>query len=602
MDDTGTRPPSRTQYSEKSSVPENLAEILTRERRRFEILDTRYASHAERLNLLEKRLMQGRFHLAVLGQVKRGKSTLLNALLGEDILPSSVVPLTALPTFIQYGEQRLLRVRYHDSRPDTVLAGEPTQGLNKHLMAYVTEDANPENRKGVREVEITLPVAILRDVVLIDTPGIGSTYRHNTQATMNFLPQCDAALFVISADPPITEVEVRFLKEIQSRIGQLFFVLNKVDYLTEAEREMALEFYRTVLTRDTGMDPGTRIFLTSARKGLQAQEAGDSEKWEESGLAEVSAHLIDFLAKEKNRVLKDAIGRKARDLFHEVHLQIELERRALELPLDELESRLALFDQKIAEAQEQRMHAQDLLAGDLKRVYAELETYIEHLRAPLHDQLIAVAEPAIAASSPQDPLRAAEQAVAEAIPLWFERELGRITTMMDERVATRLKEHEDQANDLIESIRKAAAELFDIPYHAPSGEQAYEPARRPFWVEHDWDSTYPPIPAGVINRLLPRALREKRARNRMERQVKTLVIRNLENLRYETLLNIDEAFRKFSRDLDTNLGLTIEATQGAIRTALEEKRRHEETVAGRIEELKRTATAIQSVIDTFGSG
>jgi len=602
MDDTGTTPPSRTHYTPTISVPENLAEILTCERRRFENLDTRYASHAQRLNILEKRLMQGRFHLAVLGQVKRGKSTLLNALLGEDILPSSVIPLTALPTFIQYGEQRLLRVRYNDSRPDTVLKGEPIQWLNKQLMAYVTEDANPGNTKGVREVEITHPAAILRDVVLIDTPGIGSTYRHNTEATMNFLPQCDAALFVISADPPITEVEVGFLKEIRSRIGQLFFVLNKVDYLTDAEREMALGFYRTVLTRDAGMDPGTRIFATSARKGLQAQEAGDAEKWEESGLAEVSGHLITFLAREKNRVLKDAIGRKALDVFYEVRLQIELERKALELPLDELETRLALFDKKIAEAQEQRMHAQDVLAGDLKRVYAELETYIEHLRAPLCEQLIAVAESAIAASSPQDPGRTAEQAVAEAIPIWFERELGRITTMMDEQVATRLKEHEHRANDLIESIRKAAAELFDIPYHAPSGERAYEPVRRPYWVEHDWDSTYSPIPAEVINRLLPRALRENRARDRMERQIKTLVIRNLENLRYETLLNIDAAFRKFSMDLDTNLGLTIEATQGAIRTALEERKRHEENVADQIEELKRTATKIQCVIDTFGSG
>ena len=67
-------------------------------------MDSRYAAHARRLDELEKRLSQGRFHLAVLGQVKRGKSTLLNALLGEDVLPSSVVPLTAIPTFIQYGD------------------------------------------------------------------------------------------------------------------------------------------------------------------------------------------------------------------------------------------------------------------------------------------------------------------------------------------------------------------------------------------------------------------------------------------------------------------------------------------------------------------
>ncbi|MCX5841974.1 MAG: dynamin family protein, partial [Deltaproteobacteria bacterium] len=124
--------------------------------------------------------------------------------------------------------------------------------------------------KGVLQVEITHPAEILRDVVLIDTPGIGSTYRHNTEATMNFLPQCDAALFLVSADPPITEVEVAFLQEIKSRVTRLFFVLNKVDYLTDSERETALEFYRTILTRDAGINPDTPIFTTSARKGLRA--------------------------------------------------------------------------------------------------------------------------------------------------------------------------------------------------------------------------------------------------------------------------------------------------------------------------------------------
>ena len=223
----------------------------------------------------------------------------------------------ALPTFIQFGEQRSLRVRYHDGRQDTVLKGEPIKWLNKQLTGFVTEEANPKNTKGVLQVEITHPAAMLRDVVLIDTPGVGSTYRHNTEATMNFLPQCDAALFVISADPPITEVEVAFLREIRSRIGQLFFVLNKVDYLSDAEREMALGFYRTVLARDAGIDSGTRIFSTSARKGLQAKESGDVQQWAESGLAEVFDHLISFLAKEKNRVLRDAIGRKALDIFHD---------------------------------------------------------------------------------------------------------------------------------------------------------------------------------------------------------------------------------------------------------------------------------------------
>ena len=90
------------------------------------------------------------------------------------------------------------------------------------------------------QVEISHPAAILKHgVVLIDTPGIGSTFTHNTEATLNFLPQCDAALFVVSADPPLTEVEAEFLKEVRSRVSRLFFIFNKVDYLNEQEKRAA---------------------------------------------------------------------------------------------------------------------------------------------------------------------------------------------------------------------------------------------------------------------------------------------------------------------------------------------------------------------------
>jgi GTP-binding protein EngB required for normal cell division len=601
MDDTGTTTLLKSQNTTTILVPENLAEILKNERWRFEKMDAPFSLHAQQLDDLEKRLLLGRFHLAVLGQVKRGKSSLLNALLGEDLLPSSVIPLTAIPTFIQYGEKRLLRVRYNYSHPDLILKGEPTKWLNKQLMEFVTENANPHNEKGVLQVEITHPAAILRDVVLIDTPGIGSTYRHNTMATMNFLPQCDAAVFLVSADPPITELEVEFLKEIKNRVAQLFFVLNKVDYLTEAERDMALKFYRDVLTRDAGIDPGTRIFAISARKGLQAKDAGDAQQWEESGLSEVSDYLIAFLAHEKSRVLKEAIGRKALDIFNNVHLQIELEIRALELPLIELETRLTLFDKKITEARQQQIHAQDILTGDQQRVLAQLESYIQNLRIPLRERLTNIANAAIAAS-PQTPEHAARRAVADVIPACFERELGTVSTMMDCEITTLLKNHEQRADDLIESIRKAAAELFEVPYQAPKGERFYEPVKKPFWVEYDWDCTFSPISAEVIERILPGMLREGRARNRMKQQVDTLVIRNLENLRWKTMQNIDAAFRKFSNDLDANLSLTIDATHGAIRSALAARKQHKENVADRIRDLKEVSTEIRGVISRFETG
>ena len=320
-------------------VPENLAGILSEGQEAIAAMGPGYAVFAGHLAALETRLSEGRFHLAVLGQVKRGKSTLINALLGEDVPTRLGRPA--------YGYSHVRPVRdgkrdpgkYNDNRPDAVFTGETALQQNTLLREFVTEEENPGNGKCVLHVEITHPAPVLRDVVLIDTPGIGSTYRHNTETTINFLPQCDAALFVVSADPPITEVEVAFLAEIKNRVAKLFFVLNKVDYLDEAERGTALAFYRSVLTREAGIDADTRIFAISAKKGLQARQSGDAQAWQESGLAGVFDHLIAFLALEKSRVLKELIGRKAFAVFTETSLRIRLEIRALELPLFELESR-----------------------------------------------------------------------------------------------------------------------------------------------------------------------------------------------------------------------------------------------------------------------
>jgi hypothetical protein len=190
----------------------------------------------------------------------------------------------------------------------------------------------------------------------------------------------------------------------------------------------------------------------------------------------------------------------------------------------------------------------------------------------------------------------AQQAVSDAIPSWFERELCRISAMMDEEMAASLKDYGRRAVALIESIRKDAAALFEIPYHAPEGEQVYQSVRKPYWVDHEWESSFSPVSSAVIECILPGSLREHRAKNRLEKQIDILVMRNMENLRYETLQNIDTGFRMFGRDLDTNLHQTIEATQGAIRSALEERKRYEETISSRLDELEKNAQKIQDLI------
>jgi len=598
-------------------IPEKLHETLNKGKLLVGAMGPAYEIYVQKLNELEQRLSEGRFHLAVLGQVKRGKSTLINALLGEEVLPSSVIPLTAIPTFIQYGKQRQLRIKYLDDQEDIILNSESkylaedkdfldspehlleVQWLNKQLMDFVTEDHNPKNRKGVLQVEVTHPATILRDVVIIDTPGIGSTYRHNTEVTLNFLSQCDAAVFVVSVDPPITEIELAFLKNIKKELSKLFFVLNKVDYLTEDELSKALTFYKEVLIKEAGIDPSTPIFAISARKGLQAKISNDRQKWNESGLDKVSDYLLTFLAHEKSLVLKDAIGKKALDIFNQIYLQIELEIRSLELPLTELESKLSIFEKKIVETEQQRIHVQDILKGDQKRIKNLLEEHIRALHVPLCTRLLEIAEKAME-DSPKDPERAAQKAVADIIPAWFNDELDNISEMMEHEIAARMKEQQQNVDNLVESIRKAASEVFEIPYHRAIAEHVYESIRKPYCVEYDQDSLFFQISPDLLERFMPAKMREKRIKKRMNNQIDKLVLRNLENLRWETLQNIDTTFRKLSHILDNNLAMTIEATYGTIRSALAERKMHEENVIYKCNKLKKMASDILDVMALFG--
>jgi Dynamin family len=159
---------------------------------------------------LVARINEGRFFVACIGQFKRGKSTLLDALVGEPILPTGVVPVTAVPTVLRYGKQRTARVligeKWRTIRPD-------------ELPQFVSEECNPENSKHIAGVEVFLPSPLLASgMCLVDTPGIGSVFSGNTETTKDFIPQVDAAILVVGADPPISGEELALIQAVAANV------------------------------------------------------------------------------------------------------------------------------------------------------------------------------------------------------------------------------------------------------------------------------------------------------------------------------------------------------------------------------------------------
>jgi len=132
-------------------------------------------------------------------------------LLGEDLLPTAVVPLTSIATRIFYGPRVAACVRFLDGRTQEIPVGD--------LYLYTTEKGNPRNVKGVALAEVEFPGEALRDgTMLTDTPGIGSVFEHNTKAAVEYIPQADAAIFLVNADPPISEAERDFLTSVRPHL------------------------------------------------------------------------------------------------------------------------------------------------------------------------------------------------------------------------------------------------------------------------------------------------------------------------------------------------------------------------------------------------
>lgn len=529
-------------------------------------LGSEYRDELLKIRELKERFLNERFHLAVLGQFKRGKSTLLNALLGDEILPASVVPLTAIPTYLIWGPEYKARVYFQDGKTEESKSKD-------NLVQYVTETNNPENRKGVSHVEVFFPSAILsKGVVLIDTPGIGSTYKHNTEVTFDFLPRCDAALFLVSADPPVTEVEINFLKAVQKRVARIIFVLNKVDYLSENEKDTLEKFFKNVLRKDAGATEDIVLFSVSAQQGLTAKKTDSEKLWVTSGMKSLYSHLTDFLAREKSHVLKEALIMKMDDIIGNIILQLQLTVNSLQTPLTELEKRITVFEEKFNEAKEQQRTLEDLLNGERRRLMEYLETQAESLRQEAKAYLEEVAMSSFTDNKLVE--EKVQDTVADAIPDFFEPKLNEMSRLFNERVLEIFQAYEQRAVELIDTVRQNAAELFAVPYSSSEKADIFVMKHQPYWKTHKWESSLIFLPTGLVEVLLPAEIRKKRAEKKIKEQIEDLVRFNVENLRWATLQNLDQAIRKLKANLDERLhwtaGTIIQVMQSARAKQLEQ--------------------------------
>jgi GTP-binding protein EngB required for normal cell division len=308
---------------------------------------------AEEARELAARVSEGRFYVACVGQFKRGKSTLLNALVGHEVVPTGFVPVTAVPTVIRFGEELHARVRMRDGFwRDVGLSG---------LKEYVTEELNPENRKAVDGAEVFVPSSLLSSgMCFVDTPGLGSVFTGNTATTQAFIPHIDAALVVVGADPPIAGEELVLVEAVGKQVQDLILVINKADRTTDPERAAAVQFTREVLEKRLHRPMGEVLEVSAAER---MENRGPLRDWEK--LLASLHHLVDDSGRN---LVRAACDRGLQRLSEQLLAMISEDRDALQRPIEESERRIKLMKETISDAERSMRELNFLFMAEQHRI------------------------------------------------------------------------------------------------------------------------------------------------------------------------------------------------------------------------------------------
>ncbi len=416
----------------------------------------RIAQDAEQVG---ERVTEGLFYVACVGQFKRGKSTLLDALVGDRILPTGVIPVTTVPTVIRYGSQRRARVRTQFGSWSEIAVGEIEQ--------YVSEEHNPQNKKGVAGVEVFVSSPLLASgMCFVDTPGLGSVWEANTETTREFIPHIDAAIVVIGADPPLAGDELQLVEEVSRHVHDLVFVLNKADRTSDAERAAAAAFSQRMLEARLKRAIGP-IYQVSAIE--QAERHGPPRDWD----ALVKA-LEDLAAKSGSRLTQAAAERGTRRICQQLLRVIEEEREALLRPFEESEQRIRFLREIVAAADRSLADLSSLFNGEQHRLSRYFEerrkSFLHRIRPVARSELANALEGINLRRGPKlrrEALRLAQEIARRHVMPWLESEQAEA----EAAYAKTAQRFIDLANDFLRRMTEAGLPGLAIPESAELSER-----------------------------------------------------------------------------------------------------------------------------------
>lgn len=384
---------------------------------------------------LVKKLEEDRFHLVVVGEFNHGKSTFVNALLGETVLPVGVTPTTAAIHHLKYAERPEATVVYQSGKRETI----PFEDTRKFAVG------GGSSADEVDYLEVGYPAALLKErILLVDTPGVNDLSLQRADITYSYIPRADAVLFLLDAGQILKESERQFLNDklLKASRDKIVFVITKWDILNEEEKKEALAYARTQLA-NLVKDPV--VFPISAETALQGGG------FERSGMSELLQHLTNFLAEERGRILLDNALGEGINVGLLLSKGVDARRRSLSMKTEELERRIKMLEEDLkgtaGTIEQRRMKIREEISGIKVGAQKDLERFVEDTIRQL---------PNVIESAKQDDLRKFLPAFLEdTFRQWAEAESKEIAHKLEELAEKTIALIKEDAHDATKRVGEA---------------------------------------------------------------------------------------------------------------------------------------------------
>lgn len=526
-----------------------------------------------------QKLVENRFNLAVVGQFKRGKSTFINALLKSEIVPTAIVPLTSVVTLIKYGEKIKVTLDFHD--------GSKKEITLDTLGEYVTEKGNPHNEKGVKQVIIDHPSDFLKNgVILINTPGVGSVFQHNTDATYDFLPKLDAAIFLFTIDSPVAQNELEFLKDVSKKAVKIFFVLNKIDYADKKDINEAVDFARQILEEHLETK-NIKIYPISAKTALEASLEGNKIKWDASGLQIFIDDLDEFLSEEKGDALIKSVCITALRVLSQLRFMSELELKALTTPVSDLGQKISRLKEKIRQMEEDEKDILFIFDGETKEVFAKFQRDYENFKNDNYKKLV---ELALRQYFDENTNLPAKELIEKSREYITEKTLNLIDTWKE----TELKELACLSEKITAKLAQKVESIIVDLYEGFLRIKGFKQTGYFYYNMEPEKSFFVPTPLSVAP-LLPGFIARKMLINHMMRWLEQQFDRQCGRVRYDIAQKMEKTFKDYSYYLRKMLRNTKENILTSVEKAAEMKKQGETSIRKKMDELQEVSNRIRDL-------